>query len=254
MSGIEALYGELGFWTLVAIAAAALVTSTIHGAVGVAGGFLMTAALSLLIGVRPVVPVMSVALMMSHGTRSLLNVRAIDRAALMSVMIAAAPMLVIGALLYGFLPTRAIAVVLGVVILSSIPIRHWAHARAVKAGRGTLSAVGATYGFLAGGSIGAGMLLTPFMLGYGLSRESFVATMAVIALASNIIKIGIFGGIKLLDAHYLLMGVLIGLVMIPGNWIGRTFLRGMASSTHDRLIDFFAVVGGLNFFYLAATH
>jgi uncharacterized protein len=254
MSGIDALYSEFGWWTLLAVAIAALVTSSIHGAVGVAGGFLMTAALSLLIGVRPVVPVMSVALTISHGTRSLLNLRAIDRSVLLSVMGVAAPMIVIGALAYGFLPTRVIAVVLGFVILSSIPIRHWARSRAIKAGRRTLGIIGAIYGFLAGGSVGSGMLLTPFMLGFGLSREAFVATMAVIALSTNIIKIGVFGGIQLLDAHYLLMGLLVGAVMIPGNWVGRTFLRGMAPKTHSRLIDFFAVIGGLNFLYLAATH
>ena len=166
MSGIDALYSEFGWWTLLAVAIAALVTSSIHGAVGVAGGFLMTAALSLLIGVRPVVPVMSVALTISHGTRSLLNLRAIDRSVLLSVMGVAAPMIVIGALAYGFLPTRVIAVVLGFVILSSIPIRHWARSRAIKAGRRTLGIIGAIYGFLAGGSVGSGMLLTPFMLGY----------------------------------------------------------------------------------------
>lgn len=254
MNGLEELYTEFGLWTLAAVVAAALVTSTIHGAVGVAGGFLMAAALSLLIGVKPVVPVMSVALAISHLSRSLLNVRAIDRTALFSVMIAALPMIVVGALVYGFLPTRAIAVVLGVVILSSIPIRHWAHSRAVAASRRTLNVAGGVYGFLAGGSIGAGMLLTPFVLGYGLGREAFVATMAVIALSTNIAKIAIFGGIQLLDAHYVLMGFLVGLVTIPGGWIGRTFLRGMAPNTHSRLIDFFAVIGGLNFFYLAATH
>jgi uncharacterized membrane protein YfcA len=144
--------------------------------------------------------------------------------------------------------------VLGVVILSSIPIRHWAHAREITAGRKTLGGIGAIYGFLAGGSIGSGMLLAPFLLGYGLGREAFVATMAVIALTTNIVKMGIFGGIQLLDSHFLLMGLLVGVAMIPGNWIGRTFLRGMAPKTHSRLIDFFAIVGGLNFFYLAATH
>ena len=253
MNALAGLYAEFGFWTLAAVGAAALITSTIHGAVGVAGGFLMAAALSLLVGVKPVVPVMSVALAVSHLSRLLLNVRAIDRTALFSVMIAALPTIVVGALVYGVLPTRAVAIVLGVIILSSIPLRHWAHSREIKAGRRTLGAVGAAYGFLAGGSIGSGMLLTPFLLGFGLGREAFVATMAVIAFATNVIKIAIFGRIQLLDSHYLLMGLLVGLLTIPGGWIGRYFLRGMAASTHSRLIDVFAVIGGLNFLYLAAA-
>jgi uncharacterized membrane protein YfcA len=97
------------------------------------------------------------------------------------------------------------------------------------------------------------MLLAPFMLGYGLTKEAFVATMAAIALTTNLTRIAVFGGTQLLDAHYLLMGVLVGLAMIPGNWIGRTFLRRMAPGTHGRLIDLFAAIGGLNFLYLAAT-
>ena len=252
MGILESLYSEFGFWILLGVVAAALITSTIHGAVGVAGGTLMTAALALLIGVRPAVPVMSVALVISHFSRSMLNARAIDWRALVIIMGAAAPMIVVGTLLYGMLPVRAIALVLGVLILATIPTRHWAQSRQIKAGGATLGAIGGVYGFLAGASIGSVMLLTPFMLGYGLSKEAFVATMAVIALATNAVRIAAFGGSHLLDAHFALMGLLVGLVMIPGNWLGRTFLRRMAPGTHGRLIDLFALAAGLNFLYLAA--
>jgi uncharacterized membrane protein YfcA len=253
MNGTEGLVAEFGLWTLVAVALAALLTSSIHGAVGVAGGFLMTAALSLLIGVRPVVPVMSVALTISHLSRSLLNLRAVERSVLLAVIAPAVPMIAVGALLYGVLPVRVIALILAIVILSSIPVRRWARSREVKAGKRTLSFVGGVYGLLAGGSIGSQMLLAPFMLGYGVTKEAFVATMAVIAFSTNIARIVVFGGTQLLDAHYVLMGVLVGLVMIPGNWIGRTFLRRMAPATHSGLIDLFAAIGGVNFLYLALT-
>jgi len=41
--------------------------------------------------------------------------------------------------------------------------------------------------------------------------------------------------------------------MIPGTYIGRNMLRLMANGTHDRLVDGFAILGGLNFLYLAIT-
>jgi len=44
-----------------------------------------------------------------------------------------------------------------------------------------------------------------------------------------------------------------GLLMIPGTYIGRNMLRLMANGTHDRLVDGFAILGGLNFLYLAIT-
>jgi uncharacterized membrane protein YfcA len=253
MSGLEQLLSEFGGWALAAVAIAAFITASIQGAVGVAGGFLMTAALALVIGVRPVVPVMSVALIISHLSRSLLNFRAIDRTVLVAVMTFAIPMIVVGALLYGVMPVRLIALILGIVILSSIPLRHWARSREIRAGKRLLNVVGGVYGTLAGGSVGSAMLLSPFVLGYGLTKEAFVATMAVIALTSNLTKIAVFGGTQLLDGRYLVLGLLVGLVMIPGNWVGRHILRRMAPGTHGRLIDLFAVIGGANFLYLAAT-
>jgi len=253
MNGIEQLFIEFGIWPLIAIAIAAFVTGSIQGSVGVAGGFLMTAALALVIGVRPVVPVMSVALIISHLSRSLLNLRFIDRTVLLAIMVCAFPMIVVGALLYAVMPVRLIALLLGVVILASIPLRHWARAREIKAGPRMLNVVGGIYGILAGGSVGSQMLLSPFMLGYGLTKEAFVGTMAAIALSTNLTKMAVFGSTQLLDSQYLLLGLLVGLIMIPGNWVGRHILRRMAPGTHGRLVDFFALVGGVNFLYLAAT-
>jgi len=156
-------------------------------------------------------------------------------------------------LLYGVMPVCLIALLLGVVILASIPLRHWARSREIKAGPRLLNVVGGIYGVLAGGSVGSAMLLSPFMLGYGLNKEAFVATMAAIALSTNLTKIAVFGGTRLLDSQYLMLGLLVGLVMIPGNWVGRHILFRMQSGTHGRLVDLFALVGGVNFLYLAAA-
>lgn len=253
MSSIVQLYAELGPLPLAAIAVAAFVTACIQGAVGVAGGFLMTAALAMVVGVKPVVPVMSVALLISHLSRSLLNLGAIDRKVLLIVMLWATPLIVVGALLYGLLPGRLIALLLGVMILAAIPFRHWAESHKIRAGPRVLSAVGAVYGLLAGGSVGSAMLLSPFLLGYGLRKEAFVGTIAAITLATNVTKIAVFGGTQLLDQEYFLLGLFVGLVMVPGNWAGRAVLRRMGAGTHGILIDVFALIGGVNFLYLAAA-
>jgi hypothetical protein len=56
-----------------------------------------------------------------------------------------------------------------------------------------------------------------------------------------------------LTSDYFVLGLLVGLVMIPGNWVGRRLLRGMTVSAHGLLVDAFAVIGGLNFLYLGFT-
>jgi uncharacterized membrane protein YfcA len=254
MSGLDGLVAEFGIGTLLAIAAAALITSTIHGAVGVAGGLLMTGALALLIGVRASVPIMSIALIFSHGARSLMNLPAIDFRAFAAVMIAALPFIVLTSLIYVVLPVNVLAAILAFIIFTSIPMRHWAQSRNIKAGYGSLAAIGAVYGFFAGASIGSATILSPFLLGFGLFKEAFVATMAMISLSTNVIRIGVFSGADVLTSDYALLGVLVGLIMIPGNWIGRAVLRQITVHRHGQMVDVLAAVGGLNFFYLAITN
>jgi len=248
---MQSLVNEFGVTTLVLIALAAIITSSIHGAIGVAGGILMTAALALLIGVKPSVPVMSIALIISHGARSLMNLPDINFRVYRTIMLASVPFIAMSSYLYVELPVNTVAWVLAIVILTSVPIRHWAKSRKIKAGHGTLAVAGVGYGTLAGVSVGSGQLLIPFLLGYGLTKEAFVATMAFIALSTNIVRISVFGSTDIMTSDYALLGLLTGILMIPGTWIGRNLLRRMANQTHDRLIDGFAILGGLNFLYLA---
>lgn len=245
------LIDEFGLVLIALTVLAALVTSAIHGAAGVAGGFLMLAALAPIIGVKPIVPVMSVALLISHAARALLNIRDFDRTVFLSIAVPAVPFIVVGAIFYGWMSPTAIAILLASVILASIPMRRWAKAREIRAGRPTLHAAGVVYGGLSGASIGPGMLLIPFMLGYGLTKEAFVATLAAIALTTNITRVAVFGGTNLLDERYLLLGILVGLVTIPGNWIGRSILRRMTSDDHSVLIEILTVLGALNLLWLA---
>ncbi|MEO1398113.1 MAG: sulfite exporter TauE/SafE family protein [Pseudomonadota bacterium] len=245
------LIGDIGLYPLLFLAVMALLTSSVHGATGVAGGFLMSAVLASVIGVKPVVPIMSVALLISHSSRALFNIRDFDRTAFFTIAIPAVPCIITGALLYGRMSSTLVAAVLGSVILLSIPIRRWAKSRKITAGRRTLGSAGAVYGGLSGVSIGPGMLLIPFMLGYGLSKEAFVATLAAIALTTNVTRVTVFGGTDLLDGRYLVLGLLIGLLTIPGNWIGRSVLRKMTGDSHSTLVDALTVVGALNFFWLA---
>lgn len=244
-------YSNLDVLLIGIICVVALLTSAIHGATGVAGGFLLSAALAPIIGIQPIVPVVTVALLISHTSRALLNRKDFDRSAFLAVSIPALPCIAIMAMIYGALPIQAIATTLGLVILISIPLRRWAKSHSMKAGKPALALIGMVYGGLSGVSIGPGMLLVPFLLGYGLTKEAFVATLAVIALMTNITRFAVFGATDLLNVEYLLIGVLCGLSTIPGNWIGRNLLRKMTHDRHSNYVDILAFLGAINFFWMA---
>ena len=245
------MIGSFDIWTIALGAVLAFVTATIHGATGVAGGWLLTAALAPVIGVAPIVPVISVALLISHAARTTLNFAHFDRTVFLAICLPAVPCIATMALVYGRISSTLIAIVLGTVILVAVPLRHWTESRKIHASRRTLVGIGAVYGTLSGVSIGPGMLLVPFMLGRGLSREAFVATLAGIALVSNLTRTTVFGSTDLLTTDLFLYGAFIGLMTIPGNWFGRIALRRMTNKHHARLVDVLTVIGALNFYWLA---
>ena len=251
MTGIDALVATYGWPTLAAIAVAAVITSSIHGAIGVAGGLLMTAILAQLIGVRASVPVMSIALIISHGSRSLIYLSSFNPRAFAVVMLAATPFIALTGYAYAALPVHMLAAVLAAIVFTTIPLRHWAARRRIRAGTGILAGAGAVYGFFAGASIGSAAILSPFLLGSGLVKETFVATMAGIALSTNAVRIAVFGTVDLMTTQYALLGLLVGIIMIPGNYLGRTILRRLSIAQHGLLVDLMAGLGGLNFLYLA---
>jgi uncharacterized membrane protein YfcA len=245
------IFTDLGIATVIVIGLTAIVTAAIHGATGVAGGFLMTAVLAVIIGVKPVVPVMSVALLISHSSRIVLNRENLDREVFLLIAIPAAPCIIATAWIYGKMPSSLIAVLLGSVVLISIPMRRWAKSRKIKSDRKALIGVATIYGGLSGASVGPGMLLIPFMLGYGLTKEAFVATLAAIAFTTNVTRIAIFSSTSLLDTQYLLLGIFVGVMTIPGNYMGRSILRRLTNDRHALIVDVLTLIGALNFFSMA---
>jgi len=245
------IFVQLGPTTIILVGVAAIFTAALHGATGVAGGFLMTAALAAIIGVKPVVPVMSVALLISHSSRVFLNHANFNKQTYWAITIPATPCIVASAWLYGKMTSSVIALLLGTVILLAIPLRRWAMSREIKTTRKTLAGAAVVYGGLSGASIGGGMVLIPFMLGSGLTREAFVATLAAIAFTTNVTRTTIFGTTELLDMQYLFLGIFVGLMTIPGNLIGRSILRKLTNSRHATIVDVLTIIGALNFFWMA---
>lgn len=246
---IHTLLGLSDPLSLIIICIGAVVTSAIHGATGVAGGFLMAALLAPLIGVKAVVPVMTVMMLISHSSRALLNRAQIHWRAFGLVALPSLPCIALAAYFYKSLPITVIGFLMGTIIISSIPLRRLG-TRFGQTSPRTLGLMGCVYGGLSGASIGPGMLITPFLLGFGLRKEHFVATLAAIALTTNISRFATYGLSGLYDSSALLLGALIGLLTIPGNWLGRSVLRKLSSDAHLVVVEALSVVGGLQFFYL----
>jgi uncharacterized membrane protein YfcA len=244
---------DLPFHLLLLIAVSALLTATVHGATGLAGGVLMAAILSHILGIKVAIPVMTCALLFSHTSRVLMYRRDIDWSTVARVLLFGLPTIVLGAFVFTKLSPRVIALIFALFLIASFPIKVWGQTRALKTSPKLLAGANAIWGMLAGNVIGPGFFLAPFLLGTGMNRLAFVGTLAVIVLVMNATKLAVFGATDLINAELLMLSVAIGLVTIPGNLLGRTILKRMQDSDHHLAVDIMTVMMIVNFLYLAIS-
>lgn len=236
---------------LVIILFASFATAVLHGAIGMAGGVIMAAMLAHFIGIKTAVPVMTCALVFSHLSRAIMYFRDTDWQIAKRVLLFGCPMIVVGALIFSVISPKTIAIIFAVFLISSFPIKSWARRHSITTGPKLLATASAIWGMLAGNVIGPAFFLSPFLLGTGMDRMAFVGTLATVTLVMNILKLSVFGVTDLLNSQILLLGVMIGVMTIPGNWVGRSILRKMKDSDHRLIIDVLTIMMIVNFTYLA---
>lgn len=242
---------ELTLTALLVIVVSAFLSGVLHGATGVAGGILMAAILSNIIGVKMAIPAMTCALIFSHSSRIYLYREHVNWPVSGRVMLFGVPMIVLGAFIFTYLNARVVAIIMVLFLLSSFPIKAYAKRHQIKTSPRLLAGASAVWGMLAGNVIGPGFFLAPFLLGTGMNRLNFVGTLAVVTLAMNVTKIIVFGASNLMTWDLVLLGIAIGLIMMPGNWVGKQVLSRMTDQHHGRVVDVLTVLIILNFLYLS---
>jgi uncharacterized protein len=245
------LLAEIGAPRVALLAGVAFVAATVSGMSGVGGGLLLAIFIAPIVGVKAVVPTVGVATLIAHVVRVwVYRERIVWRPALV-MLIGAVPATIASARLYVALPADAIAVILGIFLLASIPLRRLMARRDLRFGGRALGLIGAVYGFLSGTTIGGGVLVIPALLGAGLAGMTLLATDAVIGLSVLTTKTLVFGGFDVLTPRLLVIGCLLGLCMIPGTYFARWLILRTPLHVHIVAMEVIVVLGACSFLWRA---
>jgi uncharacterized membrane protein YfcA len=245
------LLAEVGLWQLALCSAVAFVAATVSGMSGVGGGLLLAIFIAPVVGVKAVVPTVGIATLIAHVVRVWVYRETIVWRPALVMLAGAVPATVASARLYVALPADVIAVILGLFLLASVPIRRLMAKRELRFGSRSLGAIGATYGFLAGTTIGGGVLVIPALLGAGLAGMTLLATDAVIGLTTLVTKALVFGGYEVLTPRLFLIGCLLGVWMIPGTYLARWLILRTPLHLHTAVMEAVVVVGACTFLWRA---
>lgn len=245
------VFADLELTTVLLVAVIAYGTAVFHSVGGFAGGLLLTICLAPILGVKESVPVTATALVLSHCTRAWVFRRAIQWPIVATVFATALPGIVLGAVVYVKLPVHWVAAVLGVFLAVTVPLRRVLHRRDFKVGLVGLGAAGVPFGLISGTTIGAGMMLAPFLLGAGLFGEQLIAVVAALGLGLNLTKTVVFGISPLLTPSLALQGLLVGLCTVPGAFTGRWIVKNTPIRIHTLFMEAFVLCGAGYFLWQA---
>jgi len=242
---------SLPLGTLVLIACIAYGTALFHSVGGFAGGLLLMICLAPILGVKATIPVAAVAMVISNITRVWVFRHSIDWQVFAAVFFVALPGIVLGAMLYIELPTHWVALLLGAFLIITVPLRRYVNKHNYRVGLNGLRMAAVPYGFISGTTMGAGLMLAPFLLGAGLAGVRLIATVAALGFGLNLTKTVVFGVSPLLTTDLALTGLLIGSCTIPGAYTGRWILNHTPIRIHTLFIEGFVLCGGVYFLWVA---
>ena len=238
-------FADVSVIQLLLVTGIALFASVIGGLAGYGTGALMPLVLVPLVGAEPVVPIIAISSIFTNLSRFVAYIRYADRRRALIVISAAVLTTALGAYGYTRLTSAGAALVIGTMLISSVPLRRLAKRRNVRIGNTGLAASSVGYGVLVGGTSGSGVILLSLLMAAGLEGAAVIATDAVISLATGIVKISVFGLAGVVTAQVLAFAVLIGAIALPGAFLAKAFVERMPVHIHTAILDAAVITGGV---------
>lgn len=240
-----AALADLSILELMMIAGMAAVASIIGGVAGYGTGALMPLVLVPIVGAEPVVPIIAISALFTNSSRSFAFKDLIDwrRAAL--IVACALPTTMLGAWGYTMLTGRGAMLVIGTMMGLSVPLRRLSRKHGLVLSEPGLAVASVLWGFVVGGTSGAGIILLSLLMAVGLQGAAVIATDAAISIVIGVIKIGVFGVFGAVTAKVVAVALLIGVVAFPGAFLAKALVERLPVRVHTAILDAVVIGGGL---------
>ena len=238
-------FADISLLQLLLVASMALFAAVIGGLAGYGTGALMPLVLVPMVGAEPVVPIIALSAIVTNISRVLAYFRSADHRRALIVILAAALTTALGAYGYTRLSNAGAALVIGTMLISSVPLRHLMRRRAIRIGDAGLAAGAVGYGVVVGGTSGSGVILLSLLMAAGLDGVAVIATDAVVSVVTSLIKLSVFGLAGVVTAQVVAFAALIGAIALPGTFLAKAFVTRLPVHIHTAILDLAVVIGGV---------
>jgi len=216
----------------------------ISGIVGTGASIMLLPSLAYTFGPKAAIPIMAIAAIMGNISRVYLWRKEINFKAFFTYSLPGIPAAVLGANTLWIMPAALSNVFIGLFFFLLVPLRFWARARAFTLNLWQLALAGALVGYLTGVVFSTGPLTIPIFAAYGLAKGALLSTEAAASFAIYLAKASTFGALGALPAPLLISGLLVGVTLVTGMYIGKRFVIKMSEKTFNYLIDAMLMLAG----------
>jgi uncharacterized membrane protein YfcA len=237
-------FADISVAQLALLAGFAMVTSVIGGVSGYGAGALMPLVLVPIVGPEPVVPIIALASMFTNTSRVIAFASALDRRRAAIVLAGSVPTCMLGAYGYSLLTGKGALIVIGSMMVASVPLRRVMRHRGYRVGDAGLAAGAVGWGVIVGGTSGAGVILLSLLMAAGLEGRAVIATDAVVSIVTGVAKIGVFGFAGIMTEKVIAVALMLGVVAFPGAFLAKRIVDRMPIHVHTAILDAVVVLGG----------
>ena len=238
------MIGDFTFEQLLLVAGFAFFTQILGGIAGYGTGLLLPLVLVPLIGAEAVVPVISLAALITNPTRAITFWKFLDRRKTIFVTLCALPATAVGAYWFTLLTGRGAQILIGCLLIAMVPLRHMLRRLRIQLKGGGMASASFGFGFLMGATPGTGVVLLSILMAAGLAGNQVIATDAAISALLGLVRTGIYAGFGALPWDLAFLSVLIGAMATPGTLTARWISRRFTAEFHNSIFDVVIVIGG----------
>jgi uncharacterized membrane protein YfcA len=239
-----AAFADIPLVQLMLVAGVALVASVVGGVAGYGTGALMPLVLVPMVGPEPVVPMIAISALLANTGRAMAFRAYIDFRRTGIVLVASIPTCILSAYGYTKLTSAGAMLVIGAMLMLTVPLRYFLKRRALSIGDKGLAAGAAGYGAAVGGTVGAGIILLSILMAAGLEGAAVVATDAAISIVIGIARLIVFGVTGVVTAQVLAFALLIGVIAFPAAFLAKALVERMPVHVHTAILDAVVLIGG----------
>jgi len=218
---------------------------------GIGGALLLTPVLMMRLPAAEAIGLASTVLIANNGFKTLVFKRFIDKRAALIAASTALPLAVLGAMLTSRVDERILRAAIGVLVLASLGVELWLR-RPIPVRRAAFPVMTGTVGFVSGLCSMAGPVAAITFKGYGLAKEQFVSTVAIVALGMQLVKLPAYMATGVLHVHEWPLVVLFSAVALAGVLTGRRIVGRLDVRRFHQVLNVFLVVIAVMLLYQAA--